>query len=91
MLPKPPLPGDLTLEEEIEAFEGLKPRLQDLWETVTMRQEEPHTSVVVPSLTLDQAELRKLAACSDAPPTSAPSTSACAMSTAAFSGLTLPP
>jgi hypothetical protein len=60
MLPKPPLPGDLTLEEEIEAFEGLKPRLQDLWETVTMTQEEPHTSVVVPSLTLDQAELRKL-------------------------------
>ncbi|HVR71437.1 MAG TPA: peptide ligase PGM1-related protein [Vicinamibacteria bacterium] len=60
MLPKPPLPGDLTLEQEIEAFEGLKPRLQELWETVTMRQEEPHTSVVVPSLTLDQAELRKL-------------------------------
>jgi hypothetical protein len=60
MLPKPPLPGDLTLEQEIEAFEGLKPRLHELWETVTMRQEEPHTSVVVPSLTLDQAELRKL-------------------------------
>jgi hypothetical protein len=60
MLPKPPLPGDLDLEQEIEAFEGLKPRLQELWETVTMRQEEPHTSVVVPSLTLDQAELRKL-------------------------------
>ena len=60
MLPKPPLPGDLTLEQEIEAFETLKPRLQELWETVTMRQEEPHTSVVVPSLTLDQAELRKL-------------------------------
>jgi hypothetical protein len=60
MLPKPPLPGDLSLEAEIEAFEALKPRLQDLWETVTMRQEEPHTSVVVPSLTLDQAELRKL-------------------------------
>jgi hypothetical protein len=60
MLPKPPLPGDLTLEQEIEAFELLKPRLQELWETVTMRQEEPHTSVIVPSLTLDQAELRKL-------------------------------
>ena len=60
MLPKPPLPGDLTLEQEIETFEGLKPRLHELWETVTMRQEEPHTSVVVPSLTLDQAELRKL-------------------------------
>ncbi len=25
-----------------------------------MREEEPHTSVVVPSLTLDQSELRKL-------------------------------
>jgi pheganomycin biosynthesis PGM1-like protein len=60
MLPKPPLPGDLTLEQEIEAFEALKPRLQELWDTVTMRQEEPHTSVVVPSLTLDQAELKKL-------------------------------
>jgi hypothetical protein len=60
MLPKPPLPGDLSLEQEIEEFERLKPRLQALWETVTMRQEEPHTSVVVPSLTLDQAELRKL-------------------------------
>ena len=60
MLPKPPLPGDLTLEQEIETFEGLKPRLHERWETVTMRQEEPHTSVVVPSLTLDQAELRKL-------------------------------
>jgi hypothetical protein len=60
MLPKPPLPGDLNLEQEIDAFETLKPRLQELWETVTMRQEEPHTSVVVPSLTLDQAELRKL-------------------------------
>jgi hypothetical protein len=60
MLPKPPLPSDLTLEQEIEAFELLKPRLQELWDTVTMQQEEPHTSVVVPSLTLDQAELKKL-------------------------------
>jgi len=25
-----------------------------------MREEEPHTSVIVPSLTLDQSELRKL-------------------------------
>jgi hypothetical protein len=60
MLPKPPLPGDLTLEQEIEAFEALKPRLQEMWETITNREEEPHTSVVVPSLTLDQAELKKL-------------------------------
>jgi len=60
MIPKPPYPGDLTLEQEIADFEALKPRLVHVWETILMREEEPHTSVVVPSLTLDQAELRKL-------------------------------
>ncbi|HET9315407.1 MAG TPA: carboxylate-amine ligase, partial [Vicinamibacteria bacterium] len=59
-MPKPPFPGDLSLEQEIEAFEGLRPRLQELWDTIMNREEEPHTSVVVPSLTLDQSELRKL-------------------------------
>ena len=39
---------------------ALKPRLAEVWETLLMREEEPHTSVVVPSLTLDQAELKKL-------------------------------
>ena len=29
-----------------------------------MREEEPHTSVVVPSLTLDQSELRKISGAS---------------------------
>ncbi|MET0552841.1 MAG: peptide ligase PGM1-related protein [Vicinamibacteria bacterium] len=60
MIPKPPFPADLTLESEIEAFEALRPRLQELWDTIMNREEEPHTSVVVPSLTLDQSELKKL-------------------------------
>src|SRR4029453_1450916 len=60
MIPKPPFPSDLTYEQEIEAFEELRPRLQELWDTIMNREEEPHTSVVVPSLTLDQSGLRKL-------------------------------
>jgi PGM1 C-terminal domain len=60
MIPKPPFPHELTLEQEIAEFERLKPRLHQVWESLTMREEEPHTSVVVPSLTLDQSELRKL-------------------------------
>jgi hypothetical protein len=60
MIPKPPFPWELPLEQEIAEFERLKPRLQDLWDVLMNREEEPHTSVVVPSLTLDQSELRKL-------------------------------
>ncbi len=60
MIPKPPFAVDLTLEQELAEFERLKPRLHDLWETLMNRDEEPHTSVVVPSLTLDQSELQKL-------------------------------
>ncbi|HEX9203352.1 MAG TPA: hypothetical protein VF964_05275, partial [Vicinamibacteria bacterium] len=60
MIPKPPFARDLTLEQEIAEFEKLKPRLAEVWDSLTMREEEPHTSVVVPSLTLDQSELRKL-------------------------------
>ena len=60
MIPKPPFAKDLTLEQEIAEFERLKPRLAEVWDVLTMREEEPHTSVVVPSLTLDQSELRKL-------------------------------
>ena len=60
MIPKPPYPADLGLEQEIAEFEALKPRLTQVWETILQREEEAHTSVVVPSLTLDQAELRKL-------------------------------
>lgn len=60
MIPKPPFASDLTLEDEITRFERLKPRLHEVWEALMMREEEPHTSVVVPSLSLDQSELRKL-------------------------------
>ena len=60
MIPKPPFPWELTLEQEIAEFEKLKPRLQEVWDVLMNRDEEPHTSVVVPSLTLDQSELRKL-------------------------------
>jgi hypothetical protein len=62
----PPLPfsAELTADEEIAAFEQLKPRLRDVWEALTLRDEEPHTSVVVPSLTLDRGSLEKLAGAS---------------------------
>ena len=62
MIPKPPFARDLTLEQEIAEFERLKPRLLDLWNALSAREEEPYTSVVIPSLTLDQAELAKLEA-----------------------------
>jgi PGM1 C-terminal domain len=60
MNPRPPFSWQLTLAEEIAEFERLKPRLRDVWETLTLRDEEPHTSVVVPSLTLDRPSLSKL-------------------------------
>lgn len=58
---EPPFPYDLSLEKELEIFDTLKPRLEGMWKTVMSREEEPYTSVVVPSLTLDQSELRKIA------------------------------
>ena len=64
MIPKPPFLKDLTPEQEIAEFQRLKPRLAEVWESLTMREEEPHTSVVVPSLTLDQSELRKISGAS---------------------------
>ena len=60
MIPKPPFARDFSLEKEIEAFEALKPRLESLWNALSAREEEPYTSVVIPSLTLDQSELAKL-------------------------------
>ena len=64
MIPKPPFARDLTPEQEIAEFERLKPRLATVWDAITLREEEPHTTVVVPSLTLDQSELRKIAGAS---------------------------
>ena len=60
MIPRPPFASDLSLEGELAEFEKLKPRLLEVWDSIAGRDEEPHTSVVVPSLTLDQSELMKL-------------------------------
>jgi hypothetical protein len=60
LIPRPPFASHLTLEEELAEFEILKPRLAEVWDSISGRDDQPHTSVVVPSLTLDQAELRKL-------------------------------
>ena len=60
MIPKPPFASQLTLDEEIAAFERLKPRLSTLWNALSDREEEPYTSVVIPSMTLDESELTKL-------------------------------
>jgi hypothetical protein len=60
MIPKPPFASQLTREQEIAAFERLRPRLRDAWDVVSMQDDAAYTSVVVPSLTLDQSELRKI-------------------------------
>jgi hypothetical protein len=60
LIPKPPFARDLSEAFEIAEFERLKPRLERLWSALTAREEEPYTSVVIPSLTLDQSELAKL-------------------------------
>ena len=60
MIPRPPFASELTLEQELAEFEALKPRLAEVWDLISGLEEKPHTSVVVPSLTLDQAEMRKL-------------------------------
>ena len=60
MIPKPPFAEDLSPEQEIAEFERLQPRLRDLWSALSAREEEPYTSVVIPSLTLDQSELSKI-------------------------------
>src|SRR5438477_10182157 len=60
MDPLPPFPADLAPEEELARFDLLKPQLHAVWQALVDRDEEPYTSVVVPSLTLDQSELRKL-------------------------------
>ena len=61
MIPRPPFANDLTLDQELEAFRALKPRLTAVWDALTTDDDSHCTSVVVPSLTLDQTELGKLA------------------------------
>jgi hypothetical protein len=60
MLAAPLLPPDLAPDREIEEFQRLKGRLAELWRLVFPRDDQAYTSVVVPSLTLDGAELAKL-------------------------------
>lgn len=60
MIPKPPFAATLSLEDELSRFEALKPRLASVWNRLTASEEADYTSVVVPSLTLDQGELAKL-------------------------------
>lgn len=60
MIPKPPFACDLSLDDELAAFERLKPRLAEIWSALTASDDRSYTSVVVPSMTLDQSELRKL-------------------------------
>ncbi len=60
MIPQPPFAATLTTEEELRRFEELKPRLNQVWDVLMRTADQPGTSVVVPSLTLDQDELRKL-------------------------------
>jgi hypothetical protein len=64
VIPKPPFAGDLTLEQELALFEQLKPRLADVWSALTDTEDKPCTSVIVPSMTLDQRELQKIAGAS---------------------------
>ena len=53
MHPHPQIRWDLSPEDEARAFEALKPRLAALWADVFPRDDEPYTSVIVPSITLD--------------------------------------
>ena len=51
-----------TSEREIAEFQRLKGRMLDVWSAIGGNEgEAAYTSVVVPSLTLDQGELRKVA------------------------------
>ena len=60
MIPRPPFADELTREQELAAFERLKPRLNEVWDVISAQEDLPATSIVVPSFTLDQEELTKL-------------------------------
>lgn len=61
MIPHPPFASQLTLEEELAAYQALKPNLARVWEELVRQTGTAHTTVVVPSMTLDQAEMAKIA------------------------------
>jgi hypothetical protein len=57
---RPAIRWGMTAEEEARAFDALKPRLARLWAEVFPKDDEPYTSVIVPSVTLDDRELARL-------------------------------
>ena len=54
-----PIPWGFSLEQELEAFERLKPRLAALWKEVFPRDDQAYTSVIVPSVSLGPEELKR--------------------------------
>ncbi|HKC24387.1 MAG TPA: carboxylate-amine ligase, partial [Thermoanaerobaculia bacterium] len=64
MRPRPPFASELTIERELAEFERLKAHMPEVWASISPDHPEPHTSVIVPSMTLDAAELTKLAGAS---------------------------
>lgn len=48
-------------QDEREAFKALQGRLQGIWEDVHNQPREPHSCLVIPSLSFDQEELQKVA------------------------------
>jgi hypothetical protein len=60
-VPDETLPPALTSEHEAAEFQKLKRRMLEVWEAIGGNTgDAAYTSVVVPSLTLDQEELRKI-------------------------------
>lgn len=55
-----PLASPLTPAREEEIHHKIQPRLRALWKHLEHGQDEPYTSVVVPSLSLDPEELRRI-------------------------------
>jgi hypothetical protein len=47
--PRPPFADELTREQELAAFERLKPRLHQVWDVISAQEDLPATSIVVPS------------------------------------------
>src|SRR5215831_6611366 len=60
MIPKPPFAWELTPEAEEAAYARLQAGLPDLWAKVFPRDDEPYTTVIVPSLTLEPEELARI-------------------------------
>ena len=49
----------MSVNDVIARFDALKPRLQRIWQQLKANPEFAHTSVIVPSLSVDQEELSK--------------------------------